>query len=472
MYTLLAHSHNSEEFMVVPVAAFLIGAALAALVIWLIAHARTRALQELLASAQKEAAENKFDVNRLNDLNAGFRERLAATETTLRLEKQAAAEKLALLHDAETQLREAFEALSAEALRNNSEAFLQLATAKLQSTQQLAKGELDEKRAAIEHLVAPIQESLTRVDSELHNLENARIEAYTRLLQQVTSLSETQEKLKSETGNLVKALRSPTVRGRWGEIQLHRVVEMAGMLPYCDFVEQPTATTADGRLRPDLIVKLPGGKNVVVDSKAPLQAYLDAYEEQDEDVRRSLLVAHARQIRDHMNKLSAKSYWDQFQPAPEFVVMFLPGETFFSAALQHDPALIEHGVGQRVIPASPTTLIALLRAVAYGWQQQKIAESAQEISDLGREVYDRLRVLAGHFDALGKGLHHAVDSYNKAIGSLETRVFVTARKFSELGTSTKEDLPELTSVEVTPRGLESDDWTSQQPLVLPEGTGE
>ncbi|XXF76916.1 DNA recombination protein RmuC [Myxococcaceae bacterium GXIMD 01537] len=389
----------------------------------------------------------------LQEAHTALEVRLSAHLSAAEAGRRAQEEKLALVTRAREEMAHSFQALSAEALRLNNQSFLELAQLQLSRFQEGARADLDLRQGAIESMVKPLQESLEKVDAHVGQLEKARAEAYGGLAQQLQSLASTQEALRAETASLVGALRAPTVRGRWGEIQLRRVVELAGMVEHCDFLQQPTVEAERGRLRPDLVVRLPGGKSVVVDSKAPLQAYLEALEARDEATRLQKLREHAAQTRAHLKALGDKAYWEQFEATPEFVVMFLPGETFFSAALEQDPALIEAGVERQVILATPTTLIALLRAVAYGWRQENVARNAQEIRELGRTLYERLRTLAKHFSELGRHLDRAVDSYNTTVGSLEVRVLPGARRFKELGAGSGEDVPVLHSVDTVPRSL-------------------
>jgi DNA recombination protein RmuC len=350
---------------------------------------------------------------------------------TLEAERKGFQDKLKLLEEAKTALSDAFNALSANALRSNSEEFLRLA----QSS------------------VAPIKEALGKFDGKIQALEVAREGAYQGLLQQVSQLLDTGKQLRSETSNLVQALRSPVTRGQWGEIQLRRVVEMAGMLNFCDFAEQETLKTETGSLRPDLIVKLPAGKTIVVDAKAPVASYLDAMALQDEAARKAKLQGFARLVRDRIAELGRKAYWDQFDHTPELVVLFLPGDHFYSAALQEDPSLIEFGVEQKVLVATPVNLIGLLRAVAYGWRQESIAVNAKEISDLGAELYKRIADLGGHWIDLGRNLARTVEAFNGAVGSLESRVLVSARRFRELGASASADIEPVEPVEKAIRSL-------------------
>jgi DNA recombination protein RmuC len=359
-----------------------------------------------------------------------------ALAATLDAERKAFEDKLKLLEEAKIALSDAFNALSSNALRSNSEEFLKLAQAS----------------------VAPIKEALGKFDSKIQALEVAREGAYQGLIQQVSQLLDTGKQLRSETSNLVQALRSPVTRGQWGEIQLRRVVEMAGMLNYCDFVEQETLKTESGSLRPDLIIKLPAGKTIVVDAKAPVASYLDAMALEDEAVRRLKLQGFARLVRERIAELGRKSYWDeigdQFHATPELVVMFLPGEHFYSAALQEDPSLIEFGVEQKVLVATPINLIGLLRAVAYGWRQEAIATNAKEISELGAELYKRISDLGGHWIDVGKSLSRTVEAFNSTVGTLETRVLVSARRFKELGAAPSSlDIDIVEPVDKAPRSL-------------------
>ncbi len=377
-----------------------------------------------------------------------------AAEARLDAERARAAERVALLEDARGRLSDAFRALSADALRDASASFLALARTSLERFQDGARSDLDRRQAAIGELLAPVKETLSRLDGQLREAERVRGESQGALVAQLRAVVEAEKELRAEAAGLVRALRTPHVRGRWGELQLRRVVELAGMVDHCDFREQEVAGGEDGRLRPDLVVRLPGGRRVVVDAKAPLSAYLDAMEARDEATRRARLADHARLVREHVAALSRKAYWDQFQPAPELVILFLPGEGFHAAALEQDPSLLELGAEQRVLVATPTTLIALLKAVAYGWRQEGVARNAQAVSDLGRELYKRLSDLGGHFARLGRALSGAVEAYNKTVGTLESRVLPGARRFEGLEASPAGGrLEPLAPVEAVPRPL-------------------
>jgi DNA recombination protein RmuC len=407
-------------------------AIVAGLTAWIARSSARRQLAEQRAALGAELASARRDNEWLAEQVARERDVLGATQ--------------ALLDKSEHQLREAFQSLAADALNSNRAAFLDLAKTSFEGFQQQATLQFDSRQKAIDGLVEPIAETLRKVDVKLAEAERERLEAYARLTEKVSALGSTAD-------TLSRALRTPAVRGRWGEMQLRRVVEIAGMLRRCDFEEQPPLQGDNGRLRPDLIVHLPGGKQIVVDAKSPLEAFLDAQEAPDEEARTLKLQAHSRQVRDHMDKLGSKAYWEQLVESPEVVVMFLPGETLFSAALQHDLGLIEHGLTQRVLLASPITLIALLTTVAHSWRQEALTDNFREVADLGKELHGRLATFAAHLDDLRKKLDGAVQAYNAAAGSFESRVLVPARRLRDLKVTTAEELPAAESIDTVPRVL-------------------
>lgn len=448
------------------------------LVTWLVARAKLSAAAERFKAEERRVTEAEARLARAtaaadeHEQEAqGYRNQLTETRSRLEAELRAAAEKQELLERAEGRLADTFKALSADVLRSSSEQFLHLAKSSLSAHTEEARGDLEQRRTAIENLVKPVAESLGQFQQRLGQIEQHRTDAYAELRTQIRALGEGQLGLQRETASLVRALRQPSGRGQWGELQLRRVVELAGMQEYCDFETQASTTTDEGRnLRPDLIVKLPGGKTIVVDSKTPMDAYLDAIEATDETVREEALHRHARQVRTHIQQLSSKNYTSQFASAPEFTVLFLPSESFFSAALHSDPGLIERGVDQGVILATPTTLIALLRAVAYGWRQESIADNAREISALGRTLHERIGKLAEHFGKLGRALGSAVDSYNNAVGSFETRVLTAARKFEDLKAAPEAaSLPDLEPIDKVPRALQQSGPAAALDLLEPSG---
>jgi DNA recombination protein RmuC len=380
-------------------------------------------------------------------------ERAAAAHQRAAMVEHAAQERADLLG---SQLAERFQSLSAQALDQSARTFLQIAEGRLNAASARAAGELDTRKAAVEHLVQPLRETLAKVEAQLRESDAARRSSHAALAEQVTIARQSSEQLRVQTQALVTALRRPEARGRWGEMQLRRVVELAGMNARCDFDEQVGVTTADGVLRPDMVVRLAGGKNIVVDSKVSLAAYLEAAETSDETIRTARLDAHARHLRDHVDRLAAKAYWTALSPAPEFVVLFIPGEAFLAPALEHDPGLLEHALAHKVHIATPTTLVTMLRTAQYAWQQAALSENARTVFDLGRELYDRLTGLGKHVDGLGKALTNAVTAYNRTIGSLENRVLVSARKLNEIGLTDAElESPKL--VEDTVRELSAPD---------------
>jgi DNA recombination protein RmuC len=455
---------------------FLVGGALGVAVAWFLLRARASSASAADLATLKERLIGKD--TELQRLQSAFntevgehkhsREDNAQLKAALEGERRAAQERKDSFKQAAEELSEKFKALSRDALNDNNRSFLQLANSTLEKFQETAKGDLESRQKAIDQLVRPLKESLEKVDSKIGELEKTRAGAYSELREQVRGLATAQMQLQAETGNLVTALRAPHIRGRWGEIQLRRVVELAGMLQYCDFDEQTTVVTDDGRIRPDVIIRLPGNRTIVIDAKVPFDAFYESISTKDEVVRSARLKDHARLVRTHIGSLSKKSYWESVQPTPEFVLLFLPGETFYSAALEIDPKLIEDGVGKGVIIATPTTLIALLKAVSYGWRQEQMAENAKEVSELGKTLYDRLRVFTDHFANIGKGLDRALDSYNRGVGSLEGRVLRTARKFKERGAIGGEDIEILEPIDKATRPLSLDEGGLFPDLVAAE----
>ena len=374
--------------------------------------------------------------------------------TKLEAAQKSFEEQKALIEAMKTEMTDTFNALSSAALKSSSEDFLRLASEHLGKVVADTKGRLGEHQAALDGMIKPLYETLKRYDEQIRSIEESRHKAYGSLEEQLRTLASTQENLQRETSNLVSALRKPQVRGRWGEMQLRRVAELSGMSIHCDFTEQQSMDTEKGRIRPDMVVHLPMEREIVVDSKVSLEAYLDAVSASTEDERKAKMEKHAQQVRAHMNKLASKEYWSQFKQSPEFVVLFIPGESFLSAALDSDSTLIEDGIQRRVIIATPTTFIALLRAIAYGWRQEQVTKNAQEISELGRQLYERMHILVQHFANVGSNLEKAIGSYNKAVGSMETRILPSVRKFKELGVTGADEIPVIDQIDQKARSLD------------------
>lgn len=417
------------------------------------AERRAGAVEATVAELRGQAERSSGDCHSLRSrLEQEQASRIRAETRLVEAMQRLEAEK-ALLDDARSKLTDTFKAAAGDALQGSTTAFLKLAGETFDKALAEARGDLGKRQEAIKGLVSPLSDSLKLFEEHVRSIEKGRQEAYAGLAEQVKGLSTAQQQLQKETASLVTALRRPEVRGRWGEMTLRRTAELAGMSEHCDFCEQVVASSDDGRLRPDLIVRLPEGREVVVDAKVSLTAYLDALAADGEDRRKECLAQHAAQLRSHMNSLADKRYWAQFPLAPEYVVMFIPGESFFAAAVESDPGIIEDGMERKVVMATPTTLIALLRAVAFGWRQQKLARNAQEISDLGKELYKRMRKLAEYVTDIGKGLDRAADAYNRAVGSMEDRVLPAARRFKELGAASEDELSLMPPITTTVRSL-------------------
>jgi DNA recombination protein RmuC len=441
-------------------ALFIIGLLLGALAAWLLVGAKLRESENRAAAAEATAAGWREQQDKVQQEVAGLRVRLeteqqtrAATEASLEAERKNLEEQRALLREAEAKLSDTFKALSRDVLGEQSESFLQLAAQSFDKLRAESEGDLVARQEAISGLVQPLKDVLQKYEQEVKQIEAQRQEAYGSLRQHLFLLGETQSQLQRETANLVTALRKPQVRGRWGEITLHRLAELAGMVDRCDFYEQPTVSSEERLMRPDMVVHIPGGREIIVDSKVALDAYLDAIEAPSEELKQQHLARHAAQVRRHMEQLGSKAYWDHLPKAPEFVVLFLPGDPFLGAAVEHDPTLIENGMAQRVVIATPNTLIALLLAVYHGWRQEEITKNAQLISELGKQVYKRISILWEHLDSLRGAIDKAVEAWNRVVGSLEHQVLPSVRRFRDLKATMAEEIPQLEEVDRTTRAL-------------------
>jgi DNA recombination protein RmuC len=415
------------------------------------------AAEQGMARAQileKTVAARDHQITQMTSEQLSLKTQVAEQAARLLEMQKAVDEKVALINQARDSLAESFKTISAETLRAGTEAFLGMARGEIDKLRIESHHDGESRQKAVEELVKPLKESLDRVDQQIRDIEEKRVTAYSSMTHQLSSLAMTQERLQAETATLSKALKSPGTRGRWGEIQLKRVVEMAGMVEYCDFQDNSTAPNEDGVTKPDMILRLPGGRRVAIDTKAPFISFLESIEAREESVRATCLQNYAAQIRAHVTKLGSPGYWEQFgEDRPEFVCLFLPGETFYSAALEQDPSLIEFGVLQNVVVSTPTTLISLLRAVGYGWRQEKVAENAQKISELGRMLYERVRLLSEHFSRIGSGIESTIRAYNGAVGAFETRVVPVAAQFKELGATTGDELGKVRQIERTPSAV-------------------
>jgi DNA recombination protein RmuC len=414
---------------------------------------RASGAEAIVIELRQQVQQKDSDINQIrNELDVERQSKVEAL-TKLDASQKSFEEQKALIETMKTEMTDTFNALSSAALKSSSEDFLRLASEHLGKVVADTKGKLGEHQAAMDGMIKPLYETLKRYEEQIRSIEESRHKAYGSLEEQLRALALTHENLQRETSNLVSALRKPQVRGRWGEMQLRRVAELSGMSMHCDFTEQQSMDTEKGRIRPDMIVHLPMEREIVVDSKVSLEAYLDAIAATTEDERKAKMEKHAQQVRSHMNKLASKEYWSQFKQSPEFVVLFIPGESFLSSALDMDNTIIEDGIEKRVIVATPTTFIALLRAIAYGWRQEQLTKNAQEISELGRQLYERMNILVQHFDSIGSNLEKAISAYNKAVGSMESRILPSVRRFKELGVTGADEIPVIEQIDQTPRNL-------------------